>query len=226
MPISTGTNNVFPMMIEATIAGLAAGLVACGKAEAAVAHAPRIDIYLAHPSAARTRGSEDDRPLPDDIALVDAAVYDERFVAARAIWDGTKIKEIVLCRAEPGTIGLSSIGAHLLAGAYQPGHGVYLRLGTAGQAVQAPIAPGLLQTVYVTEHRLLAPGDEVLICHEHPCVLAVDGEREIELRAGTETRLRLNPMGPRVVDPRTAIALAARMGVFHGQLRPETTDGG
>ena len=31
MPLSTGTNNVFPESREATIAGLAAGLVATGK---------------------------------------------------------------------------------------------------------------------------------------------------------------------------------------------------
>ena len=41
MPISTGTNNVFPHMIEASIAGLAAGLVACGHAHDAVHRAPR-----------------------------------------------------------------------------------------------------------------------------------------------------------------------------------------
>ena len=44
MPISTGTNNVFPNMIEASIAGLAAGLVACGRANGSVRHAPRIDV--------------------------------------------------------------------------------------------------------------------------------------------------------------------------------------
>ena len=44
MPISTGTNNVFPVMIEGTIAGLAAGLVACGEADGAVFRAPRIDV--------------------------------------------------------------------------------------------------------------------------------------------------------------------------------------
>src|SRR4029078_11320155 len=49
MPISTGTNNVFPFMIEATTAGLAAGLVACGQADAAISHAPRIDVYLKTP---------------------------------------------------------------------------------------------------------------------------------------------------------------------------------
>jgi hypothetical protein len=151
---------------------------------------------------------------PDDMALVDAAIYDERFVAARAIWDAAKIKEIVLTRAEPGNIGLSSIGAHLLAGGYPNGHGVYVRLDSSGQPVRAPIAPGLFQAVYVAEHRLLAPGDEVVVRHERPCVLALDGEREIELRAGAAARLRLNPRGPRVIDPRQAIAVAARAGVF------------
>ena len=44
MPISTGTNNIFPLMIEATTAGLAAGLVAVGQADAAITYAPRIDV--------------------------------------------------------------------------------------------------------------------------------------------------------------------------------------
>jgi hypothetical protein len=228
MPISTGTNNVFPLMIEATTAGLAAGLVACGQADAAVAYAPRIDIYrerLSPPGPLSQAGREGEGDFvqagrggerePDDIALVDAVVYDDRFIASRAIWDGSKIKEIVLTRAEPGNIGLSSIGAHLLAGDYPPDHGVYLRLDAAdGRPVRAPIAPGLLQTVHVVEHRLLAPGDEVEVRHERSCVLALDGEREVELRTGASARLRLNARGPRVVDPRKAIESAARAGVF------------
>lgn len=205
MPISTGTNNVFPMMIEATTAGLAAGLVACGHADAAVAPAPCIDIFRA--------GTPTDAP-PDDIALIDAVIYDERFIASRAIWESDKIREVVLTRAEPGNIGLSSIGAHLLGGQYPPGHGIFLRVGPEGRALRAPIGPGLIQTVRVAEHRVLAPGDEVLIQHERPCVLAVDGEREIELRAGAGARLRLNPHGPRVIDPRRAVEVAARAGVF------------
>ena len=31
LPLSTGTNNVFPYRLEATVAGMAAGLVAAGK---------------------------------------------------------------------------------------------------------------------------------------------------------------------------------------------------
>jgi len=121
---------------------------------------------------------------------------------------------VVLTRAEPGNIGLSSIGAHLLAGDYPPGHGVYLRLDAEDGRPVAPIAPGLVQTVSVAEHRLLAPGEEVVLSQPQPCVLALDGEREIALRPGASIRLRLNPIGPRVVDARKAIELAARSGFF------------
>ena len=212
MPISTGTNNVFPLMIEATTAGLAAGLVAVGQADAAITYAPRIDVYRLAADA-----PPEVPPVgtpPDDIALVDAAVYDERFIASRAIWDSRKIRDLLLTRAEPGNIGLSSIGVGLLAGAYPPGHGIYMRLGTTGTLVRAPVAPGLMQTVYVEAHRLLAPDEAVQISHGQPCVLAFDGERELELRAGAMAVLRLNARGPRVVDPRRAIEIAARAGVF------------
>lgn len=200
MPISTGTNNVFPMMVEGTIAGVAAGLVARGLVGEAVRTVPRLDVV---------------RPgSPVDIALVDAAVYDERFVAARAVWDVSKIKEVVLIRAEAGNIGLSSIGAHLSDTHPKPGQGLYIRIGSGGRQVRAAIAPGLVLPVSVVESRLLEPGDEIIISHPQPCVLALDGEREIELRAGGTVCLRLNAEGPRVVDVRRAVEVAAAAGVF------------
>ena len=227
MPISTGTNNVFPTMLEGTIAGMAAGLVTCGLADEAVRRAPRLDVFrekvntsdsVADRSqfdsvegAAQTSG---DTPTPDDIALVDVAVYDERFVASRAIWDASKIKELVLTRVEPGSIGLSSIGAHAPIRVDSSEHGLYLRLGQAGQSVLAPIAPGLLSEVSLAEFRPLGPGETVTVTHQQPCVLALDGEREIELRQDTTVQLQLNPNGPRVVDARKAIDIAARAGVF------------
>jgi len=206
MPISTGTNNVFPNMIEASIAGLAAGLIACGQAHEAISSAPRIDILH----------SDDPEATAGEIALVDAAVYAERFIASRAIWDASKLVEIVLTRAEPGNIGLSSIGGHLLGGNYPPGYGLYLRVGPDPESKQilAPIAPGLVRSIRIAEYRLLAPGDEVLINHSQPCVLALDGEREIELRPNMSLRLRLNPNGPRVIDARKAIEIASRTGFF------------
>jgi hypothetical protein len=205
MPISTGTNNVFPYMIEATIAGLAAGLVAVGQADGAVWRAPCVEVLHA----------ESDQVV--DLALVDAVLYAERFVAARAVWESAKIRALVLARAEPGNIGLSSIGGHLLGGDYPSNSGLFLLTGLVGRpgiTVQAPIAPGLMRPIHIREHRLLAPGDLVALAQEEPCVLALDGEREIELPPGSTLRLRLSPHGPYVVDARKAIELAARAGFF------------
>ena len=72
----------------------------------------------------------------------------------------------------------------------------------------------MLRHLSLVEHRPLAPGDEITISHPQPCVLAFDGEREIGLRPGATARLRLNANGPRVIDARKAIQLAAQKGVF------------
>jgi len=199
MAVSTGTNNVFPSMVEGTLAGLAAGLVARGLADEAVQRVPCLAVH---------------RPgSPVDLALIDVAVYDELFVGARAVWDETRILELVLARVEPGSIGLSSIGAHL--GVQLPtSSGLYVRIGEGGHNLLAPIAPGLLASVAVAEYRVLRPGDAVSLCQARPCTLALDGERELALPGGSKVCIRLNADGPPVVDVRQAIALAARTGFF------------
>ena len=125
-----------------------------------------------------------------------------------------KINELFLTRVEPGSIGLSSIGAHAQIRLDSPEQGLYLRLGSEGQRVLAPIAPGLLSEVSLAECRPLDVEEMVIVKHQQPCVLALDGEREIELRQGATARVRLNLNGPRVIDARKAIDIAARAGVF------------
>ena len=208
MPISTGTNNVFPTMVEGTVAGIAAGLVACGLANEAVHKVPRLDIFCVD---SRQAGHSD---VPDDIALVDAAIYDEQFIASRAIWDASKIKAVISTSAKAGTIGLSSIGAHILGENGSSERGLYLRLEPGGQEVLAPIAPGLIRRVSLAEYRLLSPSDEVILSRREPCVLALDGEREIELKADAAVRVRFNLNGPNVINARRAIEVAAKAGVF------------
>jgi predicted polyphosphate/ATP-dependent NAD kinase len=199
MPISTGTNNVFPSMVEGTLAGMAAGLVARGLVADAVERMVCLEI-------------SSDQGI-SEVALVDVAAYAERFVGARAVWDPARILELVLARVEPGSIGLSSIGAHLgLELAERTG--LHLRMGAGGQRVLAPIAPGLIAQVDVAAHRILQPGDEVRLCYTESCTLALDGERETVLSPATEVSIKLNPDGPRVIDVRRAMAAAARTGTF------------
>ncbi|MCY4583565.1 MAG: NAD(+)/NADH kinase, partial [Chloroflexi bacterium] len=75
VPISTGTNNVFPRMIEGTVAGIAAGVVASGAvgSEQVTRRSTVLEVSI----DGRVR----------DIALVDVAVSTHRFIGARALWD-------------------------------------------------------------------------------------------------------------------------------------------
>jgi len=204
MPISTGTNNVFPFMIEGTIAGLAAGVVAVGAVpvEKATVQTHRLDVLL--------------EGQPTDIALVDVVVYDALFIGSRAIWEMEKVREVVLARALPGNIGLSSLGGCLYCAQLDPEHGAYIRLGEDdGLRLSAPVAPGDIEEVNVAEFRLLNVGDEVEVTLK-PSVLALDGEREVEVRPGQDVRVRLSDEGPRVIDVCKTLGEAAKAGFFTG----------
>ena len=192
--ISTGTNNVFPAMVEGTVAGLAAGLVATGAVAAGAVsqQSKRVEV--------RT-GSV------NDFALVDAAACRDPFRGAAAVWDVGRVRALVLARAEPWAVGLSSVGGRIHPlGADDPG-GLYLELGgRSGQLVHAVLAPGLTADVVVSEYRVLQPGEDVTLDISGG-TLALDGEREL-LVDGLATA-SVTRCGPLVVDVRRALAAAS-----------------
>lgn len=201
VPISTGTNNVFPAMVEGTTAGLAAGLVARGLVglERVCTSSKRLEVYL--------------DGILQDIALIDAAVSKERAVAARAIWDVDTLHELFLCRADPSSIGLSSIGAWLQPLSATDSAGMYLRLGPGGTTVLAAVAPGVVRRVPVAQWRLLPIGERVEVTHR-PCTIALDGERQFTVRATQKLEVAVSDRGPRVVAIDAALREAARLGVL------------
>ncbi|HET8626261.1 MAG TPA: NAD(+)/NADH kinase [Thermomicrobiales bacterium] len=205
VPISTGTNNVFPTMVEGTLAGLAAGLVATEAVpnEAVTRRAPRLDVRL--------------DGQPRDLALIDVITAHQTWIGARALWSPEQVGEVVLSRVAADAIGLCSLGGLLFPEACGGDHGAYVALGGEGRRVLAPLAPGLLRRVPVAAARLLAPGDRVAL-RRAPCVVALDGEREFEvLDAGHRLDVALNPAGPRVVDIAAALREGAARGVLADQ---------
>jgi len=194
-PVSTGTNNVFPYMIEGTIAGLAAGLIATGK------------VSRKEGTFTSTRLEVLAEGQPVDIAIVDAVVCDDIFIGSRAVWKMDKIKQVFLNRSSPASIGFSSIGGMLRSIAPADPFSMHLKLGSNGRPVTAPIAPGIVETVSVENVQLMAPGEEVDIIF-NPCVLALDGEREIEIKRGQKATIRLSTEGPLVVDVDRTMAFA------------------
>jgi predicted polyphosphate/ATP-dependent NAD kinase len=197
LPVSTGTNNVFPYMIEGTIAGLAAGLIATGKVsrKQGTFTSTRLEVLVEGQSV--------------DTALVDAVVCDDMFIGSRAVWKMDKIRQIFLNRCSPATIGFSAIGGMLRAIAAADPISMHLKLGSTGQPVTAPIAPGVVETVSVETVQLMTPGQTVGITF-NPCILALDGEREIEIKRGQQASIRLATDGPLVVDVDRTMAVASQ----------------
>lgn len=204
VPISTGTNNVFPNMGEATVAGAAAGLISSGavKLEQVSRVCKMIHIEV-----------EDER---DDLALIDAVLSREQFVGARALLDAQAIAEVLLTRADPAAVGMTSIGGLLRPLGDDVDQALRVSLGSnAAQAkhtVRAPIAPGYYQTLHVTNVRKQPLGRALV--WEGPGVLAFDGERERILGKGQKARLTVVRAGPRVVDVRKTLQLAAENHCF------------
>ena len=193
--ISTGTNNVFPTMVDGTVAGLAAGLVATGTvaADRVTRRVKRVEVQAAGTA---------------DFALIDAAGCTDPFVGTRAIWDVGRVRALVLTRAEPWSVGLSAIGGGLRPLGPDEPMGLYVELGDGPQVVAA-VAPGVVARVPVRRWRLLELHEPVAFAADARTV-ALDGERELAVDGGATAAVTLN--GPRLVDIRATLQAAVANG--------------
>ncbi|GAA0537420.1 ATP-NAD kinase family protein [Saccharopolyspora thermophila] len=213
LPLSTGTNNAFPQMWEATVAGAAAALVAVGRVDA-------------RDATRRAKVLRVDCGPISEIALVDVCVSVTDHVGARALWRADSLRELYCTFAEPHAIGLSSIAGQLLPTARDEPHGVAVRF-AAGEptrhSVLAPLAPGKLTAVEVAAFETLPPG-QPHTSDVSAGTVALDGEREFEFR--DPVTVTLSDRGPRVLDVRAVLATAARDGLLRGSPTvPESATG-
>ena len=221
VPVSTGTNNIFPQMVEGTLAGLAAGLVATGKLtlDWVAAWSKTLSVYVDGEYR--------------DLALVDVALSRERYVATRAIWDLATLYEVFLTRAEPAGIGLSSVGARLSPlSTTDPGGLRYVLAeegdkgeqataagvmsespGPGGETVTAPVAPGMVATVPIASWERLREGERVAVERRHSSI-ALDGERAFTVTPDQLVEVSVQRNGPPVVQVEKALQIAAELGLF------------
>ena len=206
--ISTGTNNIFPVMVEGTLAGIVAGLIASerlGVADSSIiSKALHIHVNGEH----------------REIALVDVAISRERYVATRAIWDLDTVYEVFLTRAEPAGIGLSSVGGRLHPLSLADVGGLRYRLaGRDSEAepaatVIAPIGPGMVGPAAIAEWNRLQEGVPMPLERRY-CTVALDGERSLVLTPDDEVEIVLARDGPPVVQVQRALLRAAQLGLFN-----------
>ncbi len=238
VPLSTGTNNVFPILIEATSAGVAAGLIANGSM-------PAGDVAtrckLVHVRTASWH----------DIGVIDAVLLRRDHVGNFLPFDADRIAALVLTRAEPAAVGMSPIGGYVDPVSFADEWGLALRCGRAADApagvthdaagathdaagatheaagathgafepgqstardLYVPISPGLFRAVHVASHARLPFGAPFVF--EGPGVVAFDGDREHKLADGEQAIVSVQRDGPPVVDVARCIQLAAARGIL------------
>ena len=199
--VSTGTNNVYPQLMEGTVVGMAAAAISLMEDPYdCCIRDKRIEIFV----------NDEFR----DIALVDAVVSDDFFAGAKAIWEPDRLKTIMVTRCHPATIGFSAVpGAYKIVKEDDP-FGFTVSLGKEGEHVIAPIAAGILTDVGITGSRILEIGEPYEFVAQTRCMIALDGEREVAVREGEKVRMVVTNNGPWRVIPRLALENAQKLGMY------------
>lgn len=201
--VSTGTNNVFPSLREATTVGLATGLAVAGN-------------FDGDDTTIRNKILRVEVNGREDLALVDVCVSTALWTGSKALWRPEELDQLFVTFAEADSIGLSTIAALLQPVSRVDAYGLRVDLSPVEQAatvVTAPIAPGLILPVGISAvWRINA--DEVQQVRARQGVIALDGEREMEFSVGDHVSVRLDQRGPRTIRIKRVMELAAREGLL------------
>jgi len=198
VPLSTGTNNVFPQLLEPTIGGMVAGLAAAGRL-------PR-ETLARRSKVLRLRFSNG----TTDVGLIDAALLHDDFVGNLLPFDAGRLSRILLTRAEPDSVGMSPIGGFIDPVGAADDCGLLLEMGP-GRTFEAPLSPGLFRTVSVASHTRIPLGMPVMFRNG---VLALDGDRDHKLVDGHSVSISIERNGPWVYDVAASMHHAVRQGMI------------
>lgn len=199
LPISTGTNNVYPDMTEGTIAGMAAsaamrlGYICCLKDK-------RIEIF------------SEGKLL--DIALVDAVVSTDEFIGARAIWKTENIQLVITARAHPAAIGFSSLIGAWKCVRETDDYGMMTWSDISAPTILVPISAGIVSKIRVHSPKILPLNKDYHYTAANNCTVALDGERELMIRKGQALDFRITRNGPWRVKVQRALEMAQEQKLF------------
>lgn len=203
IPLSTGTNNVFPVLAEPTIAGMVAALQAAGLlTEPSLQQRAKV----LHVGGTGRHG----HPVRD-LGLIDGVLLRNDHVGNLLPFDAERIDRILLTRAEPDAVGMSPIGGLLQVVEEADDVGLLVQMGR-GVRFAAPLSPGLFREVEVASVTPIA--FDVAVPFPGPGVLALDGDRDHKVPEGSALHLTVRRDGPWVLD----LAAAMRWAVARGMI--------
>jgi hypothetical protein len=138
-----------------------------------------------------------------EIALVDVAIVAERYVGARALWRAQNFKELFVTFAETEVIGMpvdrdTPEGRHVhFDNSNQP-----------AWRLQAPIAPGVIETIGIESWGRLLP-DQPIAVGAHSGSIAFDGERELSFTEGDHPTVTLRTNAFRTINVAACMNIGA-----------------
>jgi len=201
LPVSTGTNNVYPSMIEGTVAGMAAAATSLlDEKEETCIKDKCIELYVNNEKK--------------DIALIDVVISSDIVLGSRAIWDTKRIKSVMVTRCHPASIGFSTIAGSVEIVTPTDNYGYSVEVNKKGDSYLVPLAAGVLQEVKVSNNKRCFLDQDYNFYIEENCILALDGEREIRLKKGDFLTLKISKSGPYRVITNKVLEIAQKRGMF------------
>lgn len=203
--VAAGTNNVTGAYYDATLAGYAAGLVACNKvSKECISKAKSLEVKV-------------DGRLTD-VAVIDVAVTTTPYVGARALFDIESIRYAVFSKGEPTDIGLASILGFIRPVSFESDEGYFMELGSGGRIVKAIVMPGVIKSVSVKYVKKLNVGESVELPYG-AYTIALDGERELEVNKDNLVEVKLTRNGPLLINVGKVLrSISSEHHVFQDEL--------
>lgn len=201
IPVSTGTNNVYPRFEEGTAVGAAAAYICSNKlVEKEFSPDKIINIFV--------NGNLVDH------AIVDAVITFQPFTASKAIWETDDIDEIFVCRTNPDAIGFSSIVGCVNNCTDSDDFGYRTRVATDGLTILPMISAGRIGRLTIMDPVKMDLGERFETIKNYNGTIALDGERTVTFQAGDSIEIEIVRSGIRKVNVANLLFRAVNDGFF------------
>jgi len=186
IPVSTGTNNVYPQFWEGTTVGIAAAYIAQKGLDGDLQRGKRIELFI--------------NGKFSDIALVDAVITDIPYIGSRVVTETDNIREVIVSMCSPGSVGFSAIIGNIKVCGENDEFGYRVKLAAGGTTILTPVSPGKLLKISYSAFERMDIGSEYVCVPDFDGTIALDGERTVSFRKGDQLKFVITRDAPYKVD--------------------------
>jgi uncharacterized membrane protein (DUF441 family) len=186
IPVSTGTNNVYPQFWEGTTVGIAAAYIAKNGIGYPLNRGKQIEVLV--------------NDALSDIALVDAVITGLPYIGSKVVTEPHDVKEVIVSTCSPSFVGFSAIIGNITSCDDHDAFGYRLKLNPEGASILAQISPGHLQKISYSDFQRIDMDTEYISCPSYDGTIALDGERTVSFRAQDQIKFKITRKAPYKVD--------------------------